>query len=266
MIREVLIKDPERTILEWWPKVKAFQGKNSFKFTPGLNVLWGPNGSGKSTLLRLIARLTHCEQGGTPLVTSMSLGEATGSRWRLESGQARDAVELDADGRPVHFFDPTSTPGLMGGTFDDDFFSEGLTHTMHGRKTSSGEQVQNGLGRIFQSAISLETVPWKRHKPPTADTDYATKWLVPHGAAGPRTILLDEPDRSLSVAAQREQWYILTRQTRFQLIVATHSVFALHIPGATYIDVQEGDLRASRKAVRSWMSDLSAPRKGWGSK
>lgn len=255
MIRKLRILNPERTPIEWWPKVDALRGKSSFEFGPGLNVLWGPNGSGKSTILRLIARLTHCEQGGVPKVTRTSLNELLGPRSQDGHRQLADGAELDADGQPVHFFDPTRNVGLLGGGFDDDFFAEGMQHSIHGRKTSSGQQVTQAFARILHSAATLEGVA---RLAPNPD---ATKWLVPVGPPGPRTILLDEPDRSLSMVDQLELWKTLARQDRFQLIVSTHSIFALHLLGATYHDVLDGSLRASRKAVCDWMAGFLEPTK-----
>jgi len=261
MIHKLLISDPERTPIEWWPKVDAFRGKSSFAFGPGLNVLWGPNGSGKSTLLRLLARLTHCEQGGVPKVTKTSLSEFRGRRSSDGHDLLLDGVALEADGQPVHFFDPTRAVGLLGGGFDDDFFAEGMQYSLHGRKTSSGQQVTQAFARILHSATTLSSVPWQAHKPATADRDFATKWIVPEGSPGLRTVLLDEPDRSLSMTDQLELWKTLAQQNRFQLIVATHSVFALHLLGATYHDVQEGSLRSSRKAIHDWIAGFIQPHK-----
>ena len=70
MITELLIEDPKATPVKWWSDVEAFKEKNRFEFQrEGLTVLWGPNGSGKSSLLKVLARATHCEQAGSPMIT-----------------------------------------------------------------------------------------------------------------------------------------------------------------------------------------------------
>lgn len=245
MIEQVIIKDPTTTPIPWWPKVEAFEGRERFEFRPGLNLLWGPNGSGKSSLLRMIARLTHCEQGGVPLVTRSSIHELKG----------KTGASLVADGQPVHFFDPSATPGLIGGQFDDDFFKDGMQQAMFVNKTSSGQQNSARFERILQSVTTLEKValgpnvrcgdlPELDHLKPTG------------GSPGLRTLLLDEPDRSLSTVAQLELWNALARQERYQLIVATHSVFSLFLPDATYFDVVPGQIEASRDMLRGWISTV----------
>jgi predicted ATPase len=260
MITELHIDDPNRTPVEWWPKIKLFEGKTRFEFQKaGLTVLWGPNGSGKSSLLKVLARLTHCEQGGTPLVTRDSVGCLRGS---FGSGPATGA-RIKTDGKPVHFCDPSATPGLVGGMagFDWDFGIDGI-QGVFAQRSSSGQQTTYKFNRILESAAKITAeskVEWKIRRPDQyEDYDYAdeirqtVKLLEANiDEDGPPTILLDEPGRSLSIPRQAELWNILARQQRFQIIVATHSVFALHVMGAKYIDVQPGYLEESRKELET---------------
>lgn len=254
MILELEIYDPERTPVEWWPKVEAFKGTSRFAFRrDGLTVLWGPNGSGKSTMLRMLARLTHCEQGGTPKVTQSSVNALVSVR-----GHWRDGARIVHDGQPVHFFDPSVDVGVVGGTFDDDFFREGVESVLI-KRASAGQQGTAKMNRVLESAAKTESVQWTMQR--DAVNDLWAGWLSRVAASlepcteerGPRTILLDEPDRSLSIPRQVELWDVLARQTRFQIIVATHSVFALSIEGAEYVDIQAGYLAECRKAVeKAW--------------
>lgn len=251
MITELHIDDPTKTPVEWWPKVEAFQGKSLFTFQKkGLTVLWGPNGSGKSSLLKILAHLTHCHQGGSPLVTDDSIRDLKGRDGPL------DGARILTDGKPVHFLDPGAEAGLVGGGagFDWDFGAEGI-QAMFARRNSSGEQTTIKTNRILQSSAELKEVPWKALRPEKYKdqkwgdaTREATKFLTANiDEDGPPTILLDEPGRSLSIPRQAELWHILSQQERFQIIVATHSVFALYLLGSTYIDVQPGYLQESRK-------------------
>lgn len=242
MIHELHIEDPDRVPVEWWPQVKALKDRRLFEFGPGLTILWGPNGSGKSTLLKMLARLTHCEQGGVPLVTRESL------RTLLRSGfgpdaEVRDGARIVGDGKPVHFLDPAAEPGLIGGAFDDDFFRDGLESTLL-RRRSSGEQVTLKMNRILESSAKLREVEWRVPQRPDDETQRrCTAALRPTSEEeGPPTMLLDEPDRSIGIPRQMELWDLLARQQRFQVVAATHSPFALAIEGVTYIDIEKGYL------------------------
>ena len=125
------------------------------------------------------------------------------------------------------------------------------------RQVSSGERTKVGQIRIVQSAATLKKVVsgfdlkranyvWKEdHKIST----YALKATVKK--KGLRTILLDEPGRSLDIPAQEDLWRGLSQQKKFQLIVATHSVFALNVEGAQYVDIRRGYLTKCRKALAS---------------
>jgi len=80
VILELVIEDPKRTPVEWWPQVDALKGTSRVAFRrEGLTVLWGPNGSGKSTLLRMIARLTRCSPS-TSMEPSTSISSPATSR------------------------------------------------------------------------------------------------------------------------------------------------------------------------------------------
>jgi energy-coupling factor transporter ATP-binding protein EcfA2 len=247
--------------MKWWPKVKAFEGQKEFTFAPkGLTILWGPNGSGKSSLLKLLARLTHCEQGGVPLVSETSVEHFL---CRHPDKGHKDGARLISDGTPVHFFDPSATPGLDGGQFDFDFTEDAMGYSMV--KQSSGQHVNMGMSRILGSITKLEEVPRKIKTSNVNDLwgaaiDAATRSLErTPGLEGPRTLLLDEPERSLDLPSQRKSWEVFGQQKRFQMIIATHSVFALFIPGATYIDVQKGYLEESRKALLDWVGGFITP-------
>jgi len=130
------ILDPKGTHISWWENVEALNKPQTFKFKPGINVLWGKNGSGKTTIIKAIARLTHCEQSGSPVVTQTSISNLF-DRFFTDTADFRKAVKLSHDGQGVRYFDPGNTVGLFGGSFDYDFLGEGIGNTMF--KGSAGQ-------------------------------------------------------------------------------------------------------------------------------
>ena len=69
---------------------------------------------------------------------------------------------------------------------------------------------------------------------------------------GPKTLLMDEPDSGFSLPWQAGLWGNILSQvdpSQFQLIVATHSPFALGIPGANYIEMKQGYVQDAKAAL-----------------
>ena len=70
---------------------------------------------------------------------------------------------------------------------------------------------------------------------------------------GPRTLLFDEPESGFSFDWQDRLWSGIFQRVdpaKFQVIIATHSPFALAIPGANYIEMEPGYLNQSEKSLR----------------
>jgi len=259
MIESITVKNPKATAVGWFEKV--FPEGLTMKFAPGLNVLWGANGSGKSTILRLIAKMLHCEQGYEPVVTSESMRSLT-PRYADRSSSSKeatrkekfDAVQLVHSGLGTCLFDPDHKVGLIGGAFDDDFFSQGLMNTMF--RGSSGQGTMHRFDRVLVRAMAGKApeVVWKVRKEDATKplkagaSDYdierheQAKWVLDTLAGDPTianaerpTFMMDEPDRSLDILRQKSIWHMLRcASQRSQIIVAAHSLFALGLPEATY--------------------------------
>lgn len=254
MIRSVDIKDPSNTPLKWLPKVPVLAKPRKFEFTPGLNILWGKNGSGKSTVISLMASLFHCAQGGVPRTTASSVGDLFGFNSDKDAERLA-AVQADHDGQGVCLFDPGLAVGLIGGGFDYDFMTEGVMNaTMRG---SAGETT---LSRSMKVLKVIET-----NKAPEVvfgmDADAVNslwaprvkaveKFLKGSGEKGPLTILMDEPERSLDIIHQAGMWRMLRDYSaKIQFIVASHSLYALNLPKANYIELTPGYLEASKRCL-----------------
>lgn len=254
MIYALDIRDSTKTPVKWLSSIEAFKTPRTFEFKPGLNILWGRNGAGKTSLTKVLARLFHCEQGNQPYVTQESLCELGGGDF--EGIDVKKGVAVVHDGQGVRHFDPGHAVGLMGGgaAFDWDFGMEGIVNTMF--KGSAGQTTMFRFERLINEIVAgeLPTVEWKISRERLNSTwskraALAAFFLEANADKGPPTILLDEPERSYDLNTQVGIWRFLRAYAdQYQFIVATHSLFALKIPGAHYIELSPHYL-ASSEAV-----------------
>jgi energy-coupling factor transporter ATP-binding protein EcfA2 len=214
--------------------VEALLKLEELSFTEGLNILWGRNGAGKSTLLHAIARLFHCEQGGTSTITSHSLSQLRSSIFH--DSEPLSGITCEHDGKPMLYVNPGNAIGLIGGLagFDPDFSSLGTQNAMY--KGSSGQTTDFRMIQVLGQPIPDE-IPWKIPRRDTPVCAFVEKFLEANSEPGRVTLLLDEPERSLDWESQLRLWDTLTRTPRFQCIVATHSPLAMNIASANYIEL-----------------------------
>lgn len=231
-------------------KLDYFKATPTTVFKPGLNIVFGANGSGKSTLLRMLGLTLAAVQGGVSTVTQDWLREVLTFR--------REHIALPCsvvhDGQPVVYHDAREVVGLIGGgAFDDDFFEEGLRACV--TKGSVGQLSMARGNRAFSILTKSlkgeaetgfpKAVAWQVSRqhlatPLLALLDGLLEARCPRG---PQTLLLDEPESGFGMPWQAGLWAnILGRvdPARHQVIVATHSPFALEVPGAHYIEMTPG--------------------------
>lgn len=266
MIRSFTIHDPQGTHIKWFGEVDTLKQPRTFEFKPGLNILWGKNGSGKTTVIKAMARLLHCEQSGDPVVTKHSVSEL-GERFRFGNEKPfeslKTAMTLDHDGQGCRYFDPSNTVGLQfGGTsFDYDFMDMGMRNTMF--KGSAGQTTSMRFDKLIGQVLKRQhpELEWRVDRERANDVwreklDVIEHFLQGSGDKGPPTIFLDEPTRSLDIPYQLRLWkFIRCYQGLVQFIVASHSLFALMIPEANYIEMTKGYLEESllcRAALHKW--------------
>jgi energy-coupling factor transporter ATP-binding protein EcfA2 len=299
MIDSLTFKHTDSGMMPWVTELDYFKRTPTTLFKPGLNVLFGGNGSGKSTLLQLLATQLAAAQGGTSVVTTSWLQDMFGFG---NKGPAQLPCDVVHDGQPVMFFDARAKEGLIGGSFDDDFFNLGFANTM-----ARGSTGQLGLQRMDRMLKVLNSRDEPAPPAPPAESqapkprgrslkDLArpggARDLVPQGfptkiewrvsrealskyqpervaavdvllaagrPVGPKTLIFDEPESGFSMPWQVGLWHNVFSKvdsSRFQVIVATHSPFAIGIPGANYIEMEPGYLRQCLTAAQRFVDRL----------
>ncbi|KWU19047.1 AAA family ATPase [Burkholderia cenocepacia] len=252
-------------------KLDFFKSRRKIQFKPGLNILFGPNGCGKSTLLRVLGETMCAIQGGTSIITERAVRDTVEFHHR----KVADSIGLSVrhDGQPVTFCDPRNAVGLDMGAFDDDFMDMGLRNLLGGKKASHGQTTamrgDKALGILMGKASPPSKVENRLSSGVNSSWKSALEIVQQRMMAtidlGQHTILLDEPEANFSILWQHAVWKLLgdpkVAET-YQIIVASHSVFALGIPHAHYIDLKPGYVDEATVAlkVKVALMDLAEPR------
>lgn len=259
MIYQLVISDPEATPVFHWAKVPFLNEEKTITFKPGLNIVLGPNGTGKSTVIDGIARLLHCREQNWPVVTKTSCDFFSRSDGVVATGLA-----LEHDGQPARYLGIQSlavVPDTKAVASVELAISEGkATRGKAVQKLSAGQASVAKLIR-FLKHDAVKT----RYKLKTTEIgpSYKPVWeaavaslkggKAKPGAPKQQTILLDEIEMNLDFAHQAMVWKTLralVEDGKHQIIVASHSPFAISVPGAHYIETSPGYLEASRAALR----------------
>lgn len=263
MISELQFVDISRSSMFAYATDLAFLKRKGLAFQPGLNILFGPNGCGKSTILRMLALATASEQGGISTITDdwiRTVGAKEG-RGDVTVG-ALKGIKVIHDGQPVLYGNPRNAVGLIcgGAAFDSDFTGEGIANIQS--KASTGYTTMNRLGRMlavcqkqhsFPSAIDRRVAKATKKDWNFAQSSSAEALLLPAIPTGQQTMIFDEPESGLGIPAQRNVFNLLHSAARtqgFQIIVATHSVFALGLPGVNYIEMQDNYIGQSEECLQ----------------
>lgn len=224
-------------------KLDFFKENKEMSFKPGLNIIFAPNGTGKSTILSLLAISTASKQGGYSVVTSDWNG--------LYSSESLDGIEVFHDGQATMYCNPREAVGLFEGmaSFDDEFLSEGIAEMQ--LKESTGYTTMARLAKIL-SVLACE-------KSPKSEIEYRVKkeylkpermkMLEPRIEKGQFSILLDEPESGLAIHAQSNIFNLINKAAKeknLQIIVATHSLFALSCLDANFIELRPNYLDVAR--------------------
>lgn len=269
MIYELVIENPEATPISHWHYVPFLSEPKTIEFKPGLNILFGQNGTGKSTVIDGMSRLLHCRETNWPVVTKTSV-----ALFARSDGFLADGLSLHHDGQPARYLgiQPSSVvPEEKAVQKVQLAMKESVTKGRTSTKMSSGQASIAKLIRFLKHDAVKTRYKFKSSgiSPAMRETWEAAVASLKAGKVRPgnpkqQVVLLDEVDHNLDFAHQAMVWRMLrtlVAEGKHQIIIASHSPFAVNVPGAHYIETSPGYLDAARAALRMLHEDDTQTRK-----
>ncbi|MND11771.1 Vitamin B12 import ATP-binding protein BtuD [compost metagenome] len=260
MIEKVVFGDLSRSSLFGYAKeLPFFVREKEISFKPGLNIMFTPNGTGKSTILDMMALSTASKQGGISTITHSWEQKVHSIFDKGRENTKMGDIVVWHDGQPVAYCNPRDAVGLIGGRagFDDDFFSQGLDDLK--LRESTGKTSLYRLTEAMEYLDGSKQIPdvyhrskryhdWGKGLPPAVSEIMKAK--IP---TGQKTLLLDEPESGVSIESQAKLWAALAEgaeKQNLQVIVATHSVFALGCK-ANFVELEPNYPQTARAAIQA---------------
>jgi predicted ATP-dependent endonuclease of OLD family len=105
--------------------------------------------------------------------------------------------------------------------------------------------------KVIQSPPNLVSIP--NHISNKQLAQLETEYIKSLPRNGKITLLLDEPEKALSIPKQVELFDVLVKLSdNFQLIIATHSPFILGYKKANIIDVTPGYMKECKGLIKKY--------------
>lgn len=235
-----------------------------FEFNDNINIFFGNVGSCKSTALKTMAGYCGIRSGGWSYISEPSQLAYNDIKhfpycYRNYTPNNVDAV-VDWDGSPT-FYNDSEALSKNDNTW---FFSnakqsaDGITTEAEqmdilASKPSSGQYRIHKINKIMQV---IQNPPSLLEVPPHIQNKDLAKLEVQYIKSLPRngkiTLLLDEPEKALSIPKQIELFDVMIKLSEhFQIIMATHSPFILEYKKANLIDISPGYIKQCRNLIKN---------------
>lgn len=232
-----------------------------FQFTEGLNVLFGSNGCGKSTLMKCMKAYCCLQHGGWSSISDYNKLGAGGVGnfpfvYRAFTPTGECDTHVEWDGTATFYNDSDMRIDDMSWFFNKDILKqEGLTTEEEqmdyvAKRPSSGQTRIKKLNKIFNIAKNppefTKTTP-NNNRFEHMEVAYVNS--LPRN--GKVTILLDEPEKSLSIPKQIELFKFLKEfQNDLQIVISTHSPFILFEDNINIIEMEDGYIQTCKDVIK----------------
>lgn len=243
MVTKVIIKDNEKSPIDYISTLKNFKNGKEYEFKTGVNIIVGENGSGKTTLLNLIRAyllvgLSECSAG----YCNCNINALFPSL--VDHSRMLDGVEVFADYqrntfRLCHKGERHNNDDV----FEDDI---SISEFMNQKWSSTGEGVIVALNSLFSRIfgnnrkLTFDYLQFKDNY-----MEYI-KYIRDHVVSGDEwTILMDEPDRNLSIDNISQIEGILNiHKEHTQVIAVVHNPLIIYAlsknPEVNFIEMTKG--------------------------
>lgn len=262
--------------LDGFPLDLPLIGQRKYTFSDGINLLYGPNGCGKSTIIKTLKGYSAIKTGGWtyPTVPAQTgIGRLNGSDYPhcySSFTPANCKAMVTWDGTPSFYNDGDCKSSPLAHFFHIQEYQDGITDENDIEKQlkempSSGQyrlsKLNKSLSMVKQGAPTYDEKDFGRF-PDKSDSHYSLReygyWkhikqlYNTHIGPSKPTILLDEPERSLSHVKQKELFFkILPNELKdYQVIIATHSIYSLFTPTANIIEMEHGYIDGLKTAIK----------------
>ena len=226
MITKIVIRDNTKSPIKYISDLEIMKNGSSWEFKPGVNIIIGENGSGKSTLLKLIKTYL--------LIDSDECGRGI---YNNKLNKLRSILGDEfLDGIDVYADYTKNTFNLLHAseTTQDDNEKNIESFRRHFTQliSSTGEGViiaiNSLLDKIFSKEVNL-TFDYEKEIKERFGKYY--EYIEKHRIQEPDayTIIMDEPDRNLSLSRLEDIKVIFTHQKpKTQIIAVLHNPILLY--------------------------------------
>lgn len=251
MVTKVVITDNTKSPIRYISDLKAFKNGKEYDFKPGVNIIVGENGSGKTTLMNLVKKYlvvdyTECFRGEYNCNINALFRT-------FYNDTMLDGVDVYADYtrntfRLSHANEKANNEAIK--TFEefDSFFDQ--------KHSSTGEGVLVSINYLFnyifgkKAKLTFDYNQFKEVYP--LYVDYVEKHRVE--CADEWTILMDEPDRNLSLDNIEQIKEILSfHKEHTQIIAVVHNpllIYALSkMEHINFIELTKGYVKKVKKQI-----------------
>ena len=252
MVYKVEIKDNHNTPIGYLPDLDNFKNGTEYIFKPGVNIIVGENGCGKTTLMNLVKKYlmvdyTECDKGMYRCNINSLYNKA------LDRETLSDGVNVYADYQRNTFrlsHAGEKEKGQAIKTFSD------FGAMMDQKHSSTGEGVVVAINSLFNYIFGKDAKLIFDYKQFKESDPLYWEYVKNHQQKGDEwTILMDEPDRNLSLDNLSQIKSILSfHKPQTQMIVVIHNPLLIYSlskkKGINFIEMTEGYIDRIKEQIK----------------
>ena len=252
MKNKIVIKDNKNSPIHYLSELKTFKNGKEYVFKEGVNIIVGENGSGKTTLLNLIRKYllvddVECSKGSYNSNINALYKDFDGKEFY-------DGVSVYADYkrntfRLCHAGERSEQNSLE--SFDN--FKELMTQ----KSSSTGECVVVALNSLFRYIFGSKVNLMFDYTQFEKSREEYYKYIKEHTIEGDEwTILMDEPDRNLSLENIQNIKDILSfHKPNTQVIAVIHNPLLIYSlsknKDINFIEMNKGYIKKVKTEVEN---------------